>query len=77
MTRVQPFAPVLSAEDGPPTRVIEIGDLTAGIAVPERGGVRFFSSEPRFDGLDGTLFRTIEQAARAAREKSRPTRLRA
>ncbi len=77
MTRVRPFADILSAEDGPPTRVIEIGDLTAGIAVPERGGVRFFSSERRFDGLDGTLFRTIEQAARAARDKSRVARLRA
>lgn len=77
MTRVQPFADVLSTEDGPPTRVIEIGDLTAGIAVPERGGVRFFSSERRFDGLDGTLFRNVEQAARAARDRSRATRLRA
>ncbi|GAB6844604.1 hypothetical protein HNR00_000394 [Methylorubrum rhodinum] len=77
MTRVQPFADILTAEDSPPTRVIEIGDLTAGIAVPERGGVRFFSSERRFDGLDGTLFRNVEQAARAARDKSRPTRLRA
>ncbi|SFK63848.1 hypothetical protein [Methylorubrum salsuginis] len=77
MTRVQPFADVLSTEDGPPTRVIEIGDLTAGIAVPERGGVRFFSSESRFDGLDGTLFRNVEQAARAARDKSRVGRLRA
>ncbi|GJE78361.1 MULTISPECIES: hypothetical protein [Methylorubrum] len=77
MTRVQPYAPVLFSEQEAPTRVIEIGDLTAGIAVPERGGVRFFSSERRFDGLDGTLFRNVEQAARAARDKSRATRLRA
>lgn len=77
MTRVQPFAPVLLSEEEPLARVIEIGDLTAGIAVPERGGVRFFSSERRFDGLDGTLFRNVEQAARAARDKSRATRLRA
>ncbi|ACB81642.1 MULTISPECIES: hypothetical protein [Methylorubrum] len=67
----------LSSADAAPARVIEIGEITAGIAVPERGGVRFFSSERRFDGLDGTLFRTVEQAARAAREKGRQPRLRA
>lgn len=69
----------LSGADAAPARVIEIGEVTAGIAVPERGGVRFFSSERRFDGLDGTLFRTVEQAARAARaarEKGRQPRLR-
>ncbi|MFF8799113.1 MULTISPECIES: hypothetical protein [unclassified Methylobacterium] len=78
MTRVQ-FAyddPSL-VPDEPLARVIEVGDITAGIAVPEHGGVRFFSSERRFDGLEGTLFRTVEQAARAAREKSRQPRLRA
>lgn len=56
--------------DGPP-RVIEIGEITAGIAVPEGRGVRFFSSARDFDGLDGTLFRTAEQATRAARERVR------
>jgi len=55
---------------GPP-RVIEIGEITAGIAVPEGRGVRFFSSARDFDGLDGTLFRTAEQATRAARERVR------
>lgn len=58
----------------PPTRVIEIGEITAGIAVPERGGVRFFSSERSFDTLDGTLFRSVEQATRAARGRRRPSR---
>lgn len=77
MTRVQPTFAVFPSDEEPPARVIEVGELTAGIVVPERGGVRFFSSERRFDGLDGTLFRSLEQAARAAREKSRQTRLRA
>lgn len=57
--------------DALPTRVIEVGEVTAGIAVPEQGGVRFFSSERLFDVLDGTLFRSVEQAARAARDRSR------
>ncbi len=51
----------------PLARVIEVGEVTAGIAVPERGGVRFFSSERSFDRLDGTFYRSVEQAARAAR----------
>lgn len=59
---------VLPAE---PARVIEIGEITAGIAVPEGRGVRFFSSARDFDGLDGAVFRTAEQAARAARERAK------
>jgi hypothetical protein len=55
--------------DAEPARVIEIGEITAGIAVPEGRGVRFFSSARDFDGLDGTIFRTAEQAARAARAR--------
>ena len=47
-----------------PARVIEIGEVTAGIAVPEGRGVRFVSSARDFDGLDGAVFRTAEQAAR-------------
>ena len=70
MPRLHTFEPV---KDGvstlPPTRVIEVGEITAGIAVPEHGGVRFFSSERSFDTLDGTLFRSVEQAARAARSR--------
>ncbi|GJE59224.1 hypothetical protein [Methylobacterium trifolii] len=54
-----------------PTRIIEIGEVAAGIAVPERGGVRFFSSARDFDSLDGTVFRSTEQAARAARDRFR------
>ena len=55
-----------------PTRVIEVGPVTAGIAVPEGHRVRFFSSSRDFDGLDGTLFRSAEQAAQAARAFLRP-----
>ncbi|KNY24377.1 hypothetical protein AKJ13_02405 [Methylobacterium sp. ARG-1] len=50
--------------------MIEIGEVTAGIAVPEGRGVRFFSSSRDFDGLDGAVFRNAEQAARAARERA-------
>ncbi|MHC2017246.1 hypothetical protein [Methylobacterium sp. CM6247] len=53
----------------PPPRVIEIGDVTAGIAVPERGGVRFFSSGRDFDPLDGLVFASVEKAAKAARDR--------
>ncbi len=63
--------PIEFTNDGsmatPLARVIEVGDVTAGIAVPERGGVRFFSSERSFDPIDGTFYRSVEQAARAAR----------
>lgn len=52
-----------------PARVIEIGEVTAGIAVPEPSGVRFFSSQRDFDPLDGTVFRSVEQAAKAARDR--------
>ena len=53
-------------------RVIEIGEVAAGIAVPEDRGVRFFSASRDFDGLDGTLFGSSEQAARAVRALRRP-----
>lgn len=54
-----------------PTRVIEIGEVTAGIAVPEAGGVRFFAASRDFIALDGTVYRSVEQAAKAARERFR------
>jgi len=40
-------------------RVIEIGRVTAGIAVPEEDGFRFFSSQRAFDPLDGRRFRSL------------------
>ena len=51
--------------------IIEVGDRTAGIVVREHGGFRFFASERAFRPLEGALFRTIDQAARAARERLR------
>ena len=51
--------------------VIEVGEITAGIVVLEHGGFRFFASERAFHPLEGVLFRTTEQAVRAARERLR------
>ena len=51
--------------------VIEVGEITAGIVVLEHGGFRFFASERPFHPLEGALFRTIDQAARAAHERLR------
>jgi len=48
--------------------IVEVGGRTAGIVVCEHGGFRFFASERAFHPLEGALFRTIDQAARAARE---------
>ena len=67
---VDPVRSPLHVQAGP-ARVIEVGEVTAGIAVPERGGVRFFSSERRFDPLDGVVFGSVEQAAKAARDRFR------
>ena len=52
--------------------VIEVGEITAGIVVLEKGGFRFFASERAFHSLEGALFRTIDHAVRAARERLRP-----
>jgi hypothetical protein len=54
-------------------RVIEFGSVTAGIAVPEEGGFRFFSSQRAFDALDGRRFRSIKQATAAASGRWRRT----
>lgn len=71
----------LDAADQPPpsfqpapalARVIEVGEVAAGIAVPEDHGVRFFSASRDYDGLDGMLFKSSEQAARAVRELAKP-----
>ena len=52
--------------------VIEVGEITAGIVVLEHGGFRFFASERAFSSLEGAVFRTTDQAVRAARERLRP-----
>jgi hypothetical protein len=54
-------------------RVIEIGSVTAGVAVPEENGFRFFSSQRPFDALDGRRFRSLKQATAAASDRWRRT----
>ncbi|WP_112662761.1 hypothetical protein [Microvirga flavescens] len=54
--------------------VIEVGDVTAGIVVAERGGFRFFTAERLFKALDGAVFRTIAEANRAVRDKLKQRR---
>ena len=49
--------------------VIEVEEVTAGIVVLEPGGFRFFASGRPFQTLEGALFRTLDQATRAARER--------
>ncbi len=52
--------------------VIEITGITAGLAVPERGGYRFFAADARFAGLDGSRFGGLDQIERAGRRHVRP-----
>jgi len=47
--------------------VIEVGEITAGIVVSDHGRFRFFASEQACHSLEGVLFRTVDQAARAVR----------
>ncbi|EIM29986.1 hypothetical protein [Microvirga lotononidis] len=51
------------------THVIEVGDVTAGIVVATEGGFRFFAAGLKFKSLDLTIFPSIADASRAAREK--------
>ena len=46
--------------------VIELGDITVGIVVPDREGLRFFAAERRFASLERTAFRTTAQIIQAA-----------
>jgi hypothetical protein len=41
--------------------VIEFQDFTAGLAVRERGGFRFFASDTRFRALDEHKFRRVSE----------------
>jgi hypothetical protein len=49
----------------PDAFIIQSGDLTAGIVVLERSGVRFYASEREFHGLDGRIFKNIRAARQA------------
>jgi hypothetical protein len=58
----------------PNTYVIEVGDRTAGIVVPDMHGFRFYSALRRFRSLDGHHFHNPRDAERAARKLiARPT----
>ncbi len=52
--------------------VIEITGISAGLAVPERGGYRFVAADHRFAGLDGSRFGALDQIERAGRRHIRP-----
>jgi len=47
--------------------VIEHRDLTAGIAVRERGGFRFYCSDALFRALDAHKFRGLRELRKAIR----------
>jgi hypothetical protein len=47
--------------------VIEIGGDTVGIVAPDGRGVRFHAALRRFNPLDGLVFRSANEAERAAR----------
>ena len=50
-------------------RVVEIGDVTVGIVIPEtNGAVRFFSAGREFDSLDRRSFRSVVVAMKAVRD---------
>jgi hypothetical protein len=51
--------------------IIENAGQTAGIVVAERGGLRFYSSDRLYDGLDGTLYRSVRTAHKAVAEVQR------
>ena len=47
--------------------VIEVTDQAAGIVSRIGRGFRFHSAAPKFNSLDGRVFRTPDEAARVAR----------
>ncbi len=46
--------------------IIEISSQTAGIVVRNPDGYRFFSASHRFNSMEGQLFRSANEAERAA-----------
>ncbi|MDE8652783.1 hypothetical protein [Novosphingobium album (ex Liu et al. 2023)] len=48
--------------------IVEANKITAGVAVRVPGGFRFFHSDPRFQRLDGEVFRKARTLARKVRE---------
>lgn len=51
----------------PTAVIIEIAGKPAGIAAVDGARFRFHAAAPRFQGLDGQIFRTPGDAERAAR----------
>ncbi|KMO30458.1 hypothetical protein VQ02_28030 [Methylobacterium variabile] len=49
-------------------RIVEVGETSAGIVVPETDGFRFFSAHPDFHVLEGRVFRSPRHATRAAQD---------
>ncbi|TYO62330.1 hypothetical protein FXV83_33265 [Bradyrhizobium hipponense] len=52
----------------PDSYIIEVNSEAAGIVVRSQGGYCFFASSPRFNRLEGQLFRNAREAERAARK---------
>jgi hypothetical protein len=46
--------------------IIEIGSQAAGIVVRDADGYRFFAASHRFNAMEGQLFRSVDEAERAA-----------
>ena len=46
--------------------IIEVGSQAAGIVVRGADGFRFFASSHRFNSMEGQLFRSADEAERAA-----------
>lgn len=46
--------------------IIEVGSQAAGIVVRDQEGYRFFAAAPRFNSMEGQLFRNARDAERAA-----------
>lgn len=62
-----------AANENTPAFAIEVGGISAGLALRERGGFSFFASDPRFRVLDGSHFRRLAQLEEAARTLARAT----
>ena len=48
------------------TYIIEVASQAAGIVVRDPDGYRFFAASHRFNALEGQLFRSANEAERAA-----------
>jgi len=58
---------MMNQDSQPAAFAIEVADLAAGLALREGGGFRFVATDRRFQALDGTVYRRLDQLERAAR----------